>query len=99
MVETTSTKIVIEHNPSQEQLQALNVFEWPIWSKEVCEFPWTYDDTETCYFLEGDVIVTLESGETVHVQQGDLAVFPSGLSCTWTIRQSVRKHYNFGLAT
>lgn len=95
MVETT-TGITIERDPSQERLQTLNVFEWPIWSKEVSEFPWTYDEIETCYFLEGEVIVTLESGESVQVKQGDLATFSAGLSCTWTIRQSVRKHYNFG---
>lgn len=96
MVDTTAAGIVVERSPSQERLQSLNVFEWPIWSKEASEFPWTYDETETCYFLEGEVIVTPDSGEPVEVRQGDLAVFPAGLSCTWSVRQAVRKHYNFG---
>ncbi len=29
------------------------------------EFPWTYDEPETCYFLEGEVTVTGEDGEVV----------------------------------
>ena len=28
---------------------------WPTWSKEASEFPWEYDQPETCLILEGDV--------------------------------------------
>jgi len=27
--------------------------------------------------------------------KGDLVTFPRGLSCTWDIRNPVKKHYNF----
>ena len=82
-------------NPSPEQLEALGIYNWPIWSKEVSTFPWTYDSRETCLFLEGDVSVTPEGGKPVHMGKGDLVTFPEGMSCTWEIRQAVRKHYNF----
>ena len=72
------------------------VSEWPIWEKESSTFPWTYDEAETCYFLEGDVIVTPENGEPVKVGKGDLVTFPAGMSCTWEILSDVRKHYRFG---
>jgi uncharacterized cupin superfamily protein len=88
-------KIIIEKNPSPQQLDALGVFNWPIWTKESSTFPWTYDSSETCYFLEGDVNVTPEGGEPVHMGKGDLVTFPQGMSCTWEIRQDVRKHYKF----
>lgn len=87
--------IKIEHQPSQEQLKQLSVFSWPIWTKEVSEFPWTYDEQETCYFLEGDVIVTPNGGEAVTMGKGDLVTFPAGMSCVWKIRSDVRKHYCF----
>jgi uncharacterized cupin superfamily protein len=89
-------KIKVEHNPDQVALDAAGVKSWPIWSKEVSTFPWTYDDAETCYLLEGEVVVTPDGGEPVQVKQGDLVTFPAGLSCTWDVRQPVRKHYRFG---
>ncbi len=88
--------IKVTQKPSRGQLEAKGVFDWPIWEKEASEFPWTYDETETCYFLKGDVVVTPDGGEPVHVGEGDLVTFPNGMSCKWDIRQGVKKHYRFG---
>lgn len=88
-------KIRVERNPSPEQLTALKVEDWPTWSKEVSTFPWSYDSTETCYFLEGEVIVTPEGGEPVQIGKGDLVTFPVGMACTWDIRHPVKKYYQF----
>lgn len=89
-------KINVTHNPSPESLDQMGVTQWPIWSKEVSEFPWFYDEQETCYLLEGEVTVTPEGGVPVKIGKGDLVVFPQGMSCTWTIHKHVRKHYRFG---
>jgi len=88
--------IEVVSNPGEDQLNALGVYNWPIWSKEASTFPWTYDDKETCLFLEGEVVVTPEGGEPVSMGAGDLVTFPQGISCTWEIKQDVKKHYNFG---
>lgn len=88
--------IQVEHQPSTERLEQLGVFDWSIWTKEASEFPWTYDEQETCYFLTGEVIVTPTDGEPVKMGKGDLVTFPAGMSCTWKILQDVRKHYRFG---
>ncbi|MEQ8970349.1 MAG: cupin domain-containing protein [Coleofasciculus sp. C1-SOL-03] len=93
---TTKQTIKIERQPSQERLDELKVFNWSIWTKEASEFPWTYDEPETCYFLEGDVVVTPDGGEPVEMGKGDLVTFPAGMSCTWKIRSDVKKHYQFG---
>ncbi len=90
------SEIKVERQPSQERLQELGVSDWPIWTKEASEFPWTYGDQETCYFLGGDVVVTPDGGEPVEIGKGDFVTFPSGMSCTWKIRQEVKKHYRFG---
>ena len=87
--------IKIERNPARDRLDALGVKSWPTWSKEESEFPWTYDDSETCYFLEGEVEVTPEGGAPVSMGKGDLVTFPRGMSCTWKITKPVRKHYTF----
>lgn len=87
-------KIRIE-NPVPEALKTLGVDSWPIWSKAVSIFAWHYDEEETCYFLEGEVMVKTPF-EEVTIQKGDLVTFPPGLSCTWRVLKPVRKHYRFG---
>ena len=86
---------VIKQAGSNER-EKLGVSNWPIWEKEVSQFPWTYDSPETCYLLEGEVIVTPDGGEPVSFGKGDLVTFPAGMTCTWDIRKAVRKHYRFG---
>jgi hypothetical protein len=88
--------IVVEPKPSPERLAALRVESWPVWTKAPSTFPWTYDESETCYLLEGDVTVTPDKGSPVRFGAGDLVTFPAGMSCTWEIRASVRKHYRLG---
>lgn len=88
--------IIVERAVDEGRLTQLGVRGWPIWTKEESRFPWTYEEPETCYFLEGDVIVTPERGEAVRVGRGDLVTFPEGMSCTWDVRSAVRKHYRFG---
>ncbi len=91
-----TASIQIERNPTPDRLQELEVSSWPIWTKEVSEFPWHYSESETCYFLEGDVTVTSDGGQPVKMGKGDLVTFPEGMSCTWKIDRPVRKHYSFG---
>ena len=90
------SRIKVERHPSEARLKELGVSGWPIWTKEASEFPWTYGEPETCYFLEGEVTVTGDDGETARVGQGDLVTFTQGLSCTWKITKDVKKHYRFG---
>jgi len=90
------TMITIEHNPSPAKLDVMYIDTWAIWEKEVSEFPWTYDDSETCYILTGEATVTPEGGEPVVIKRGDLVNFSKGLVCTWNITKAIRKHYRLG---
>lgn len=87
--------ISVEHAPDASRLDKLGVKSWPTWGCEVSEFPWTYDARETCYLLEGEVIVTPDGGAPVTIKAGDLVVFPAGMSCRWNVLKAVRKHYQF----
>ena len=78
-----------------EQLKKMGVFGWPIWEKETSRFPWSYDCIEECYFLEGEVTLETKDGQSVSFGRGDFVTFPKGLSCTWNIKNPVKKHYNF----
>ncbi len=88
-------KILCEHKPAPAKLEVLGVEHWPLWKKGVSEFPWHYDQPETCYVLRGRFVVTPEKGEPLQFQRGDLIRFPAGLSCTWQILEPVEKHYRF----
>lgn len=87
--------ITVENNPSESKLNELGALDWPIWEKEASEFPWSYEMSETCYLLEGQVEVTPTGGEPVAFGAGDLVTFPAGMSCVWKISTPVRKHYSF----
>jgi uncharacterized protein len=89
------SKVHIERNLNSARLETLALDRWPIWTKEVSEFPWEYDAEETCYVLEGRVVVTPEGGEPVEIGPGDLVTFPRGLRCTWRVEAPIRKHYRF----
>jgi uncharacterized cupin superfamily protein len=90
------SEIRVIRNANEEELDKLGIRGWPVWTKEASEFPWTYGERETCYFLEGEVEVTPDGGETVRMGKGDMVTFPKGMSCTWRILKDVRKHYSFG---
>ncbi|WP_373974837.1 cupin domain-containing protein [Chitinibacter sp. SCUT-21] len=88
-------RIQIERAISAERQAELGTHHWPVWEKNISTFPWTYDCSETCLLIEGEVIVTPEGGEPVTLHTGDLATFPAGMSCTWQITANLRKHYFF----
>lgn len=80
--------------PSKEEIE--NSSRWETWKKETSEFPWTYDETETCYILQGEAIVSDNNGNSVHFKAGDMVRFDQGLKCTWHIKQDIKKKYMFG---
>lgn len=88
--------IRIQRGVSEAELTRLGARSWPVWEKGVSRFPWTYDSSETCFVLEGQVLVTPDGGEPVTLEAGDLVTFPAGLSCVWDVRVPIRKHYSFG---
>ena len=67
----------------------------PVWTCEVSEFDWHYDEEETCLIIEGEVCVSY-GDKSVSFAAGDYVVFPKGLSCVWKVTKPVRKYYVFG---
>ena len=79
--------------PTQQEIDQTN--SWGSWSKEASTFPWSYNETETCYILEGEATVTDEKDNSLTFQKGDMVQFPVGMSCTWKITKDIRKKYIF----
>eukprot|EP00611_Tribonema_gayanum_P000837 TRINITY_DN1062_c0_g1_i3.p2 TRINITY_DN1062_c0_g1~~TRINITY_DN1062_c0_g1_i3.p2 ORF type:complete len:123 (-),score=11.73 TRINITY_DN1062_c0_g1_i3:546-914(-) len=67
------------------------------WGCDVSKFPWTYDEAETAYVLEGEVTVTPSDGrDAATFGKGDLVTFPQGMQCVWDVKKAISKHYRFG---
>lgn len=81
--------------PDEKGLSKKGVRSWPVWEKEVSEFPWEYGMEEICFILEGEATITPEKGDPVNIKPGDLVTFPRGLKCRWEITSPIRKHYDF----
>jgi len=79
---------------SDEQKEAAQA--WPVWEKEVSEFPWEYAQKEEFYVIEGKASVTPDSGEAVSFEAGDYVVMAQGLKCTWKVIEPIKKQYRFG---
>ena len=88
------TQITVEPHPNAERLASLGVDHWPVWEKEVSEFPWEFIGDETSYILEGRAIITPEGGEPVEISKGNLVTFRSELMCIWKIIEPIRKRYH-----
>ena len=80
---------------SDNDLKKQGIFSWPVWEKEISRFDWYYEQSEQCYILAGKVTVLTKDGSSVEFGKGDFVTFPKGFSCTWDIKESVKKHYNF----
>jgi uncharacterized protein len=80
--------------PSEEEINKTN--SWGTWNKGISEFEWFYDESETCYILEGKAEVTDKEGNKIKFGTGDLVTFNQGLSCTWKIISPIKKKYTFG---
>ena len=81
--------------PDEEEKAELNLEAWGEWGCSKSDFPWEYDEKETCYVIEGEAEIVTEQG-TCRIKAGDLVVFPKGLQCTWRVTKNIRKYYRFG---
>eukprot|EP00611_Tribonema_gayanum_P000835 TRINITY_DN1062_c0_g1_i1.p1 TRINITY_DN1062_c0_g1~~TRINITY_DN1062_c0_g1_i1.p1 ORF type:complete len:155 (-),score=24.60 TRINITY_DN1062_c0_g1_i1:546-1010(-) len=97
LVMSAGPQIEVVKTPTNEQLASLGVADWPTWGCDVSKFPWTYDEAETAYVLEGEVTVTPSDGrDAATFGKGDLVTFPQGMQCVWDVKKAISKHYRFG---
>ena len=58
----------------------LGIKNWSKWTCNSSSFDWTYNEKETCFFLEGEVTVTPKRGVPVKFRAGDLVTFLAGMN-------------------
>lgn len=87
-------KEIIIKQLTANEFEQKEIMEWPIWEKEISKFPWTYDQDEECFIIEGEIIVYVND-KIYNIKASDFVFFPKGLSCVWEIKKEVKKYYNF----
>ncbi len=81
---------------SLEEAKKLGVDSWTRWECEPSTFDWEYEEQETAYVFEGDVIVT-SGNQKAQIGPGMLLSFPKGMKCVWEVRETIKKAYTFNL--
>lgn len=93
---TVGPEIEVVSQPDKDFLDKKGVYSWGTWGCGVSKFPWTYDSSESCYLLKGQVTVTPTDGRApATFGAGDFVTFPAGMSCTWDVSEAVQKHFQF----
>ena len=62
-----------------------------VWECTAGSFNWHYGEDETVYIISGEVFISTENGEESRLGEGDMAVFPGGVSCKWRVTTPVKK--------
>ena len=62
-----------------------------VWECSAGQFEWHYVEDETVTVTSGEVFISTEPGKELRLGQGDMAFFPAGSSCEWSVPDRVRK--------
>lgn len=63
-----------------------------VWDCTAGRFNWYFDEDETIYVIEGEVIITAEGQEPRTLRAGHAALFYAGTRSEWHVPHYVRKH-------
>merc|ERR1712176_1001857 len=57
-IEVMNKDKAVKQGIFEEVLRLRDVESWPTWEKEASTFPWTYEENEEAYIIEGECTVT-----------------------------------------
>ncbi|WP_321798064.1 cupin domain-containing protein [Caballeronia sp. J97] len=63
-----------------------------VWDCTAGRFNWYFEQDETIYVIEGEVIITAEGQEPRTLRAGHAALFYAGTRSQWHVPKYVRKH-------
>ena len=64
-----------------------------VWECTAGKFRWDYTWDEFVMVLEGEAIITPDSGTALTLRAGDFGYFPAGLKVEWHVPQYIRKTF------
>jgi len=86
---------IVSGSPEAKARMVLRSRDWlqsiVIWDCTAGQFNWHYNKDEILFVISGHATLTNESGEEREFGPGDTVFFPAGVSCTWLVKDPVRK--------
>jgi uncharacterized protein len=62
-----------------------------VWECTAGRFEWHYKKDEILFVVSGEAIITTAQAKEFRMGPGDVVFFPAGTSCTWLIKDRIRK--------
>lgn len=64
-----------------------------IWEASPGSWSVTYDEWEFCHILSGRAVIRDDIGNEIEIGTGDAFVIEPGFAGTWTVSETLQKHY------
>lgn len=64
-----------------------------LWCCDPCTFEYEFPGDEIFHVLQGSLQIAVTGGDTVQVQEGDIAAFNKGQKSVWTIQRPFKKFF------
>ena len=69
-----------------------------VWQCTAGRFTWEHEGDDFVMLLEGEAVVTEESGNVHTLRAGDFGFFPNGMKTTWQVDQFLKKTFTLRTA-
>lgn len=80
------------NKPTQVEIDS--TINWETWTGEPGVFPYSYENSEAYFILEGKARVKDQDGNEITFAAGDWVEFEKGLETEWEIIEKVRKRFS-----
>jgi uncharacterized protein len=64
-----------------------------IWEAAPGSWPVSYDEWEFCHIISGRAVISDSSGNEIEISPGDAFVIEPGFEGTWSVSETLQKHY------
>jgi uncharacterized protein len=86
---------ILSGNPEATATMLLRSPDWlqsiVVWECTPGRFNWHYNKDEVLFVISGHATLTSTNGDERDFGPGDTVFFPAGVSCTWLVRDTIRK--------
>jgi len=91
---TVVSEIKVIRQVSSNWLNQEGILQWPLFEESDGSFPCYYYTDESCYVLEGEVLVTISGDDEITLCTGDFITLPKDRASFWEVLKPFRGHFS-----
>ncbi len=88
------SEINVIRQVTSDWLDQESILQWPSYEASEGSFPCYYYTDESCYVLEGKVLITVSGDDEITLSQGDFITLPKDRASFWEVLQPFRGHFS-----